>query len=510
MQATRGSLAMKAVRGAAWTIATGVGSRALGLAGTLALTYFIARSELGEVSDAAVAVVLANQFSTLGVGQYYIATPTAGRQVAWHATVVHVALGVGAIAAVLLLQGPLAVWMRAPSLARYLPGLALAGLVDRFAHMPERVLAREMRFRTVGMCRTLAEVSYTIVSVVLAALGWGGMSIVAGNVARSVVRLAAMAGAVPRRDWLTPTRISVSTVRAMLRFGVPMSVGTAAGYASRRVDNAIVSGLFGADIVGAYNLAYNVADVPAVQVGEQIGDVLLPSFSKLEPAARKAALVRSTGLLALVTFPLAVGLGVIAQPLVDALLRPEWHDVGPMLALLSALSVVRPIGWTISSYLLSRDKTRIDAVLEVLKLVALVALLLTVGRRSPLWACAGVGAAFGLHAYASMVVVEKLDGVRVTVLAARCAPPLVACVPMALAVLAVHMAMAWVGVHVRWLLLVAEIATGAVVYPAAAFLLARESSRDLLDLLRRARHHRASSTESTVSSSDICGENPST
>ena len=73
--------------------------------------------------------------------------------------------------------------------------------------------------------------------------------------------------------------------------------------------------------MGAYNLAYNVADVPAVQVGEQIGDVLLPSFAKLEPAARKAALVRSTGLLALVTFPLAVGLGAIAQPLVDALLR---------------------------------------------------------------------------------------------------------------------------------------------------------------------------------------------
>jgi len=42
------SLAIKAAGGAAWTIATGVGSRALGLAWTLALTYFVARDELGE------------------------------------------------------------------------------------------------------------------------------------------------------------------------------------------------------------------------------------------------------------------------------------------------------------------------------------------------------------------------------------------------------------------------------------------------------------------------------
>jgi hypothetical protein len=55
----------------------------------------------------------------------------------------------------------------------------------------------------------------------------------------------------------------------MVRFGLPMSLGNAAGFASRKIDNAIVSGLFGADVVGAYHLAYNMADVAAVQVGEQ-------------------------------------------------------------------------------------------------------------------------------------------------------------------------------------------------------------------------------------------------
>jgi PST family polysaccharide transporter len=484
------SLAMKAARGAAWTIATGVGSRALGLVGTLAVTYFVARHELGEVADAASAVMLANQFSALGVGPYYVARPSAGRDVAWHATVVHVGLGVLALVVVLLLGHPMSVWMRAPSLGHFLPGLAFSALLDRFSYMPERVLAREMRFRVVGMCRTAGDLSYTVTSVFLAMLGYGGMCVVLANVVRSTVRLAALTGAVPRREWLHPTRMSWTTVRAMARFGLPMTVGTAAGYASRRVDNVIVSGLFGVDIVGAYNLAYNVADVPAVQVGEQIGDVLLPSFAHMRPAECKAALVRSTGLLALVTFPLAVGLGAIAPTLVEALLKPEWRDVGPMLALLSVLSVVRPLGWTISAYLLARDRPRQDAALEVLKLLAVIVSVLTLGRLGPLWACAAVGVAFALHALASMVVVQLVDGVTGVDLAARCGGPLVACAPMVAAVLGTRIGLAGVGIDSAALQLVAEIAVGAFVYPLAALLVARATALDFIAVATSALHRR--------------------
>lgn len=488
--ARAGSVALRAVRGAAWTIGTGVGSRAIGLVGTLLLTYFIARDELGEVSDAAVAVVLANQFSTCGFGQYYISRPSAGRAVAWHATLAHLSLGAAALGAVLALGHPLGAWMKAPALERFLPGLVLSGLLERAAYMPERVLAREMRFRVVGVCRSAAELTYTFSSVGLSALGYGGMSIVIANVARSAVRLAAMISVVRRTDWLEPSPLSLPILREMFRFGLPTSVGTAAGFAARRVDNAIVSGIFGADVVSAYNLAYNLADVPSSQVGEQIGDVLLPSFSLISPEERKSALVRSTGLLALVTFPLAVGLGAIAPTLVATLLKPEWRDVGPMLAILSVLSVVRPIGWTVSSYLLAQDRPRVDALLEVGKLVGLVALILTVGRWGPLWTCGAVGIAFAVHAIASMWVVQALDGIGLVQLASRCMPPLLACAPMVMAVLVVRAALVHEGMTLRGVELASEIAAGAFAYVLAALVLAPSHAADVLSLLRRAARRR--------------------
>ena len=480
------SLGARTVSGAAWTILTGVGSRGVGLVGTVVLTYYLARSELGEVADASVVTLLATQFSSLGLGQYLVAKPTAGRDVVWHALVLHLSLGIVALGACLALMHPLGAWMKAPALGRYLPGLALAVLLDRIGLVPERLLARDLRFRMIGLERTAGEITYTFTSVGLAMAGIGGMAVVYANIARSLLKLVIVVSAVPLAAWLTPSRISLATLRGLLRFGVPFSVGASAGQAARKIDNALVSSFFGAEVVAVYNLAYNVADVPAVQVGEQIGDVLLPSFARLDPEARKAALVRSSGLLGLIVFPLAVGLGVIAPTLVRAVLRPEWADVAPMLSVLAALSVTRPVGWTISSYLQARGETSAIMVLEVFKLVGIVVLIGTLGRHGPLWACGAVGIAFAVHALASIWLVDRLDGVSFFGLLRRTAPPLIACAPLVGAVLAIRVGMSRIGLDQAFLDLGAEILAGAVAYVGGAFLFARSTTDDFFNIVKGA------------------------
>jgi L-aspartate-alpha-decarboxylase len=140
-----------------------------------------------------------------------------------------------------------------------------------------------------------------------AALGLGALAIVLGNLVRSSIRLAIFSASVSWREWLQPCRYSLQQTRELFAFGIPMALGALCEFASRRWDNLLVSRFFGPGVTGMYNLAYNLADVPAIQVGEQIGDVLLPSFARLEPKRRPAAFLRSLSLLALVVFPLAIG-----------------------------------------------------------------------------------------------------------------------------------------------------------------------------------------------------------
>jgi PST family polysaccharide transporter len=485
------SIAQRAVRGAAWTIATSLGSRALGIIGTLVLTRFVAPGDYGQTDVASVVVLTANQLSTIGMGQYVIAFPKAGRRAAFHATFYHLLLGLFAIGAVVLLRNPLGVFLNAPSIGLYVPGLALACIVDRIAFMPTRILSRDMRFRTIGISRTAGEITYTLASVGLAALGWGATAIIAGNIVRSLVRSAMVLAAVDRREWFEPSRIDGALSRDLFRFGVPVSIAGTAGFGSRYWDTSLIAKMFGDAAAGIYQRAYQLADIPAVQIGEQIGDVLLPSFAHMDPEQRKRALVRSTVLLVLIVAPLALGLGAIAPTLISTLLDPRWAFAADMLVVLSVLSVVRPIGWTVASYLVARGQPRPMALLECLKVVVLIVAILALGQLGPLWACAAVGIAFGVHALASLWWVKRIDGIELGTLVGGLGRPLLACVPMVAAVVAVRHALQHVGPLPRGFGLLAELTAGAIVYVPAAFLIAGTASRDLIAQLRGALGKRA-------------------
>ena len=477
------ALARDAARGALLSISSGMGARAIGLVSTLLLARFLSPGDYGEVTVAAVLVMTATQLSTLGLGQFLIAEPSADRSLAFHVTAYHLLSGAIALVAVLAGGHLLGRAFDAPGMARFLPGLAAAALCDRVAYVPERLLVRDLRFGVLSGARTGAELVYSVSSVLFAALGWGAAAIVAGNVARSLLRSTVFVAAVSRRDWFEPSRLTLEKTRRLFVFGVPMALGASCSFAARRWDNLLVSHFFGPGPTGAYNLAYNLADVPAIQVGEQIGDVLLPSFARLEPHRRASALLRSMALLGLVVFPLAVGLGAVAPTLVAVLFDQRWRSIGPMLVLLSALSVTRPVGWTVASYLQALQRPGLILWLELFKLACLMGGIVTFGRLSPLWTCGAVGLAFALHAFASLVVVSRVEAVSLRESVGSLLPALGACVPMVAAVLAVRAGLATFVEPKPWLALVLQVLAGAVGYAVGAFVVARRVSEDLLERL---------------------------
>jgi lipopolysaccharide exporter len=479
------SLARKAARGALWTVISSMGGRLVGVFGTLLMTRFLRPDVIGEVSDATILCMSANWITIWGFGQYAVIKGRGddAAEVTWHATVFYIGLGAISIGAVALFGGHLTPLLDAPHAAVYVPGMALAVFIKRLGAMPERMLTKAMNFRPSGMALAVGETVYTATALTCAYRGWGGMSIVFGNLAQSTIVVIILMRAAGFRSWATPTPLRWGRVKDMLKFGLPLGVQGVAHNASRYWDNLAVSHFFGAGATGAYNLAYNLADIPAIQVGEQIALVLLPSMAELPRDRRAHALERSSALLSVIIFPLAIGLGLIAYPLIAAILPADkWQEVAPLLTVLACLSVFRPITWVLSAYMEAEQKTSRLMWLEVAKAGVLligIALLAPYGLRV---AAGAVGLAFGATAIAGVALVVR-EGPSPARLAVGFLQPLIACAVMAAAVWGLHHAIA--GVH-PLIELIAEMVVGGVVYVAAALVICRATARDLIGLLKQA------------------------
>jgi PST family polysaccharide transporter len=191
--------------------------------------------------------------------------------------------------------------------------------------------------------------------------------------------------------------------------------------------------------------------------------------------------VRATALLSLIIFPLAIGLGVVAAPLVAAVLPPAWHEVAPLLAVLSALSVFRPITWVLSAYMEAQARTGRIMFLELANLCCLLGGIWLLSPLGLTWAAAAVGLAFGIQAIAGVLVVAR-HGPSIRRLAAGFLQPLAACGGMAGAVLALRPILA--GAVPAAAQLAIEVVIGALAYVAAALVICRATARDLLGLAR--------------------------
>ncbi len=469
-----------------WSVGASVAARVFGLVGTLYMTRLLAPEVIGEVSAAAVLAYSANWLSHWGFNQYMVLEARGDSEGTYHVAVLNAAFAVVALAGIALTGSLFAPLLKTPHLAAFLPGLALAVLIRRITGVADKILVRELRFREVAVANASGEFVFTISAVGIAATTrLGGQAIVIGNIAQAVVE-AVLIWRCTRLGWFRRARWSWARVREILRYGIPLGVAQVLNSAARSWDNLAFSALFGGRVLGLYNMAYNLAAVPAVQVGEQIALVFAPALQNVRERDRKPAVIRAMGLMALLVFPMAIGLGAIAQSLIAVLLRPEWQGVAPLLTVLCVLSVFRPITWAISAHWSVCGRTRMMMLFEALKVALLIGCIVTFAALGPLWAAGAVGLAFAIHAVAMVILVARVDRFSVAEIAGTSVRPLFACFVMAAAVLAVRQGLDARGFRAHPVGLVVEILVGALVYTSVALIVARDTSLELIRLLRRA------------------------
>ena len=471
---------MKVAHSVSWNIFTGLGSRAIGLLGTLLLTRFIAPDEYGQISTAAITVMTASFLANLQCGQYIIMKGYKESGVAFHAAVCHVCLGWAAIIVAFMGRDSLGPWLGSPTMGRFMGGFVLAAAMDVVSIVPEKTLARDLRFRVIALTKGVGEILYTVVSLSLVTI-LGGMALVAGSIARSVLILSVFL-VKSDRAWLRRVPWSWALIREMLTYSSPLALGNMMDFATSRWDNLLVGKYHGSSVMGTYNLSYNLSGTSTFGVAEHIADVLAPSFARFEPRHRGQALVRAVSAMAFVVFPLGLGLGVVASKVVGAVFTAEWALVAPMLTVLSVYAVISPPAWTFRALYIAQGRTGFVMIAGTVRLALMLAAITTVGRLGPLWACAAVDFAFVAHFLLMWSGLRRNDPALMWPAMRGVLQALCACVPMIAAVLLLQGAeRLYFPLPPAWALCL-EIPAGVLGFGAGAALFARATALDLIGL----------------------------
>jgi teichuronic acid exporter len=394
-----------------------------------------------------------------------------------------VVFGVGSFLLACLLAWPAAVFFKTPQVIPVALVTCLGLIPLGIRSVPEGLMNREMRFKSLSIFDALRDIVSAVVTVLLAWWGFRYWSLVVGNLLSEVFRCAIILS-VQRHRFAWPR---LATIREPLTFGRRVLVSGFAWSTYNTLDNVTAGRVLGQAPLGLYAMAWNLANMPLEKIVSLVTTLVPAYLSRVQTdlAALRQYVRSISEMIALATFPATIGFALVAHLAVPLIMGRKWVGMIAPLQVLLVYAAVRSLVALLPKVLTAVGNARFVMRVEVLGLV-LMPIAFWIGSH---WGIKGI--AYGwVFAYPiigcaeywkTMKTIEM--GVGDYLRALR--PAFDGTIAMVFAVVALQWSLPLD--LSPWFRLMVEIAGGAVTYVAAVALLHRQRAMHFLSVAKRIR-----------------------
>jgi PST family polysaccharide transporter len=214
------------------------------------------------------------------------------------------------------------------------------------------LLRRQMRFGVLSATEVAAGIVSTGVGLLMAWSGFSYWSLVYMPISAT---LATTVGVWLVCGWRPGLPSRRSGLRSMVAFGSNLTFFSALNYLIRNLDNVLIGWRCGAAELGQYAKAYSLLLFPLSQINNPIANAAVPALSRLQddPVRYRNYYLRGLGLIAYITVPLIIGLGVFSEEIIGLVLGPQWSQAATLFRILAIAALLQPIanttGWLFTS-----------------------------------------------------------------------------------------------------------------------------------------------------------------
>ena len=452
---------------------------------SVALARILAPKDFGLLAMAGVFTGFAQNYVDLGVGAALVQRSNLTRK--------HISTGfwLNVMASVVLflllatLAVPISLIYEEPRLRPLLLVLSLQFPLSALSVVQVALLTRAMRFREINIVDVLSTTASGILSVWCALVGFGVWSLVVGTLvypfSRSLI-------AYLYTKWIPVLRFDRQAFEEIARFSAPLVGSDTLNYWVRNADNFLIGKYCGSTELGFYSRAYAVMMFPISQLTYSVGAVMFPFLSRLQAdaASIKRVLLKTHRIIALLAVPVTLGVCVMAEVFVEALLGRKWLPIVPTLRVLTLIGMAQSIGSSVGWVTNSIGRTDVSLRMSIMS----AAVSLTAFVVGLPYGGFGVATAYALGYYliifpVGWIMAGKIIGLSFAELCRNIVPLLGAGAMMAVSIYAVDQFLAGkVAVVLR---LILGGMSGTLVYFVLIWLFSKPIVLEAIDILKQAR-----------------------
>lgn len=220
--------------------------------------------------------------------------------------------------------------------------LALRPMIESLMSIKVAALNRNLTFRPLAFLKIIEAIFNAVISIALAKF-FGVWAMVFGMIGGSASMVIASYILAPYRprilyDW--------QSVKPLLKFGGWLLITGVIAMAGNFGLRIVISRQLGAEGLGLYFLAAQLAFLPSEIASEVVGTVAFPLFARLKSSLQQAARAFQailTGLMALL-YPICALIIVLAPILVQDILGTEWKGTVPLIQILALVTMIGLLG----------------------------------------------------------------------------------------------------------------------------------------------------------------------
>lgn len=348
----REGLSSRSARGGVVTIASQGTKFALQMISTTILARILTPSDFGLVAMVATFTGLVGLFKDMGLSMATVqkAKITQGEVSALFWTNVLLSLAVGAGAA--LLAPAVSTFYDKPELVAICFATAGALVLDGLGNQHIALIRRQMRFDVLAKIQVAAMICAITASISLALSGAGYWALVALKLTEGATTTILSIAYCP---WRPGKPNFGKETLGLLKFGGQFTVFSFVNYFTRNADNFLIGRYLGAAALGLYSKAYALVLLPMQQINGPIAAVAVPALSRLQDdtEALKAYFLRMVQVIAYLSMPPIVLLGILAEETVLLLLGDQWIESAIIFQIFAiavvAQSIANTNGWLLTA-----------------------------------------------------------------------------------------------------------------------------------------------------------------